>query len=36
MGDALIAGFAWFSNATVVTRNPDDFVAQGIPVLTYG
>lgn len=36
LGDALIAGVAWFSNATIVTRNPDDFVAQGIPVLTYG
>ena len=35
IADAMIAGFAWFSNATVVTRNPDDFVAQGIPVLTY-
>ena len=36
LGDALIAGVAWYSNATIVTRNPDDFVAQGIPVLTYG
>lgn len=35
LGDALIAGVAWFMDATVVTRNPDDFVAQGIPVLTY-
>ncbi len=35
LGDALIAGVAWFSNATVVTRNPRDFVAQGIQVLTY-
>ncbi len=36
LGDALIAGVAWFLHATIVTRNPDDFVAQGIPVLTYG
>jgi predicted nucleic acid-binding protein len=36
LGDALIAGVASFNGATVVTRNPDDFVAQGIPVLTYG
>ena len=35
LGDALIGGVAWFLNATVITRNPDDFVAQGIPVLTY-
>lgn len=36
LGDALIAGVAWFSSATVVTRNPRDFAAHGIPVLTYG
>jgi predicted nucleic acid-binding protein len=36
LGDALIAGVAWSNKATVVTRNPDDFVRQGIPVLTYG
>jgi predicted nucleic acid-binding protein len=36
LGDALIASVAWFNEATVVTRNPDDFVAHGIPVLTYG
>ena len=35
VGDALIAGVAWFNDATIVTRNPDDFIAQGIPVLTY-
>jgi predicted nucleic acid-binding protein len=35
LGDALIGGVAWFLDATVITRNPDDFVAQGIPVLTY-
>ena len=36
LGDALIAGVAWFTGATIVTRNPADFVAHGIPVLTYG
>jgi predicted nucleic acid-binding protein len=36
LGDALIAGVAWSNQATVVTRNPDDFIAQEIPVLTYG
>ena len=25
-----------FSDATVVTRNPQDFEAQGVPVLAYG
>jgi len=35
LGDALIGGIAWFMEATVITRNPDDFIAQGIPVLTY-
>jgi len=35
VGDALIAGVAWFNDATIVTRNPDDFIAQGIPVLVY-
>jgi predicted nucleic acid-binding protein len=35
LGDALIGGVAWFLDATVITRNPDDFIAQGIPVLTY-
>ncbi|HEX7472276.1 MAG TPA: PIN domain-containing protein [Candidatus Limnocylindrales bacterium] len=35
LGDALIGGIAWFLDATVITRNPDDFVAQGIPVLEY-
>ena len=35
LGDALIGGVAWFIHATVITRNPDDFIAQGIPVLTY-
>ena len=35
VGDALIAGVAWFHDATIVTRNPEDFIAQGVPVLTY-
>lgn len=36
LGDALIAGVAWFADATVVTRNPADFEGQGVPVLAYG
>lgn len=36
LGDALIAGVAWSFGATVVTRNPDDFVRMGMPVLAYG
>lgn len=36
VSDALIAGVAWSFDATVVTRNPKDFEAQGIPVLAYG
>jgi predicted nucleic acid-binding protein len=35
LGDALIGGIAWFLGATVITRNPEDFIAQGIPVLIY-
>ena len=35
LGDALIAGIAAELNATVVTRNRDDFVRQGIEVLDY-
>ncbi|MBA2557597.1 MAG: PIN domain-containing protein [Chloroflexi bacterium] len=35
LGDALIAGIAWSLGATIVTRNPDDFVRQGVPVLAY-
>jgi predicted nucleic acid-binding protein len=35
LGDALIAGVAWSLGATVVTRNPDDFMRIGVPVLTY-
>ncbi len=36
LGDALIAGVADNLGATVVTRNPRDFEAQGVPVLAYG
>ena len=36
LGDALIAGVAWHSDATVVTRNPKDFEVQGVRVLGYG
>jgi len=35
LGDALIAGVAWSLGATVVTRNPDDFVRMGVRVLAY-
>jgi len=35
LGDALIAGVAWSLGATIVTRNPDDFVRMGVPVLAY-
>ena len=36
LGDAIIAGVAWFNDAPVVTRNPSDFEVQGVPVLAYG
>ena len=36
LGDAIIAGVAWFHDATVVTRNPRDFEIQGVRVLGYG
>jgi len=36
LGDALIAGVAWFNDAVVVTRNPQDFAIQGVRVLGYG
>ncbi len=36
LGDALIAGVAWFNDATVVTRNGNDFAVQGVRVLAYG
>lgn len=35
LGDALIAGVAWHSDAIVVTRNPQDFEVQGVLVLSY-
>ncbi len=35
LGDAIIAGIAWFLGATVVTRNPRDFEIQGVRVLGY-
>ena len=36
LGDALIAGVAWRLGATIVTRNPRDFEAYGVPILGYG
>jgi predicted nucleic acid-binding protein len=36
LGDTLIAAVAASLGATVVTRNPKDFEAYGIPVLAYG
>jgi predicted nucleic acid-binding protein len=36
LGDALVAGLAWRLGATIVTRNPRDFEAYGVPVLGYG
>lgn len=36
LGDAIIAGVAWFHDAVVVTRNPGDFEVQGVRVLGYG
>lgn len=35
LGDAIIAAVAWSLGARVVTRNPRDFEAQGVPVLAY-
>jgi predicted nucleic acid-binding protein len=35
LGDAIIAGVAWQSDAIVVTRNPQDFEIQGVRVLSY-
>jgi predicted nucleic acid-binding protein len=35
LADAIIAGVAWFNDATVVTRNPADFEVQGVRVLGY-
>jgi predicted nucleic acid-binding protein len=36
LADAIIAGVARSLDAIVVTRNPRDFEAQGVPVLVYG
>ena len=36
LGDALIAAAASRLGATIVTRNPRDFMRQGVPVLEYG
>jgi predicted nucleic acid-binding protein len=36
LGDTLIAAVAASLGATVVTRNPKDFEAYGVPVLAYG
>jgi len=35
LGDAIIAGVAWYHDAVVVTRNPADFEVQGVRVLAY-
>jgi len=35
LADAILAGLAWFMDATIVTRNPSDFERQGVPVLAY-
>ena len=35
LADSIIASVAWFMDATVVTRNPDDFEDQGVRVLSY-
>jgi len=35
LADAMIAGVAWFYDATVVTRNPHDFEIQGVRALGY-
>lgn len=36
LADHMVAAVAWDREATVVTRNPKDFTAQGVPVLAYG
>ncbi|OGO59411.1 MAG: hypothetical protein A2V85_08815 [Chloroflexi bacterium RBG_16_72_14] len=36
LGDAIVAAVAVDLGATVVTRNPRGFEAQGVPVLAYG
>jgi predicted nucleic acid-binding protein len=35
LGDAIIAGVAWFHDAIVVTRNPRDFEIQGVRAVGY-
>ncbi len=35
LGDAFMAGLAWRLGATIVTPNPGDFEAYGVPVLGY-
>ena len=35
LGDSIIAGVAWHSDAVVVTRNPQDFEVQDVRVLGY-
>jgi predicted nucleic acid-binding protein len=35
LGDAIIGGVAWMNDATVVTRNPQDFEVQGVRVRGY-
>jgi predicted nucleic acid-binding protein len=35
LGDSIIAGVAWFFDATIVTRNPRDFEVQGVRVVGY-
>jgi predicted nucleic acid-binding protein len=35
LADALLAGLAWTVEATIVTRNPNDFERQGVPVIAY-
>jgi predicted nucleic acid-binding protein len=36
VADALIAGVAWSLDATIVTRNPRDFLGMDVPVLGHG
>ncbi|HEV8547220.1 MAG TPA: PIN domain-containing protein [Candidatus Limnocylindrales bacterium] len=36
LADAIIGGIAWFDDAIVVTRNPEDFEVQGVRALGYG
>jgi predicted nucleic acid-binding protein len=36
LADSIVAAVAWDFEATLVTRNPGDFDAQGVSVLAYG